>query len=93
MKYPVYLFVIMGFLAGKTWLDLWQPDAFGHSDTAENCLPGYQYTDNHVKVQPECGEVVTSQLYFPNQPVDGLTVTPEERGDLLGGYLNLVLLK
>jgi hypothetical protein len=56
MKYPVYLFVIVGFLAGKTWLDLWQPDAFGHYDTAENCLQGYQYTDNHVKVQPECVE-------------------------------------
>ena len=45
----------------------------------------------HVKVQPEGGELVTSQLYFPNQPVDGLTVILEERADGLVGYFNFVL--
>lgn len=47
----------------------------------------------HVKVQPEGGEAVTSQLYFPDRPVDGLTVTVEDRGDLLVGYFNFVLQK
>lgn len=45
----------------------------------------------HVKVQAPGGEVVTSQLYFPQQPVDGLTVTLEERGDQLVGYFNFVV--
>ena len=45
----------------------------------------------HVKVQPDGGEVVTSQLYFPNQPVDGLTVTIEERAGFVVGYFNFVI--
>jgi protocatechuate 3,4-dioxygenase beta subunit len=45
----------------------------------------------HVKVRPEGGEVVTSQLYFPSQPVDGLTITIEEKGDYQLGYFNFVL--
>jgi len=47
----------------------------------------------HVKVQPEGGAEVTSQLYFPGQPIDGLTVTIEERGDTLVGYFNFVVQK
>jgi protocatechuate 3,4-dioxygenase beta subunit len=45
----------------------------------------------HVKVRPEGGEEVTSQLYFPNQPMEGLTVTLEDRGDLQVGYFNFVI--
>jgi len=47
----------------------------------------------HVKVRPEGGEEVTSQLYFSGQPTEGLTVTTEERGDYLLGYFNFVLQK
>ena len=45
----------------------------------------------HVKIHPEGGEEVTSQLYFPSQPVEGLTVNLEDRGDLVIGYFNFVL--
>jgi protocatechuate 3,4-dioxygenase beta subunit len=45
----------------------------------------------HVKVRPEGGEEVTSQLYFPQQPVEGLTVTLEERESYLVGYFNFVV--
>jgi len=45
----------------------------------------------HVKVQPESGEVVTSQLYFPERPIEGLTVTIEDKGDYLIGYFNFVV--
>ena len=45
----------------------------------------------HVKVRPEGGAEVTSQLYFPDRPVDGLTVALEERGDYLVGYFNFVV--
>lgn len=45
----------------------------------------------HVKVQAEGGEVLTTQLYFPDQPVEGLTVTLEDRGDYLVGYFDFVV--
>ena len=45
----------------------------------------------HVKVRPDGGEEVTSQLYFPEQPIEGLTVTLEERADDLVGYFNFVV--
>lgn len=45
----------------------------------------------HVKIQPEGGEVITSQLYFPDRPVEGLTVTLEDRADDYLGYFNFVL--
>ena len=45
----------------------------------------------HVKGQPEGGDVVTSQLYFPAQPIEGLTVTIEDQGDYLLGYFNFVV--
>jgi len=45
----------------------------------------------HVKVRPEGGEELTSQLYFPERPMAGLTVTIEDRGDYLLGYFNFVL--
>lgn len=47
----------------------------------------------HVKVRPEGGAELTSQLYFPDQPIDGLTVTLEQRGDHLVGYFNFVVQK
>jgi protocatechuate 3,4-dioxygenase beta subunit len=61
----------------------------------ETILPGL-YSSRpiehiHVKVQPEGGEVVTSQLYFPARPVEGLTVTIEEKGDYQIGYFNFVV--
>lgn len=45
----------------------------------------------HVKVRAESGEEVTSQLYFPQQPVDGLTVALEEREGYFLGYFNFVV--
>ena len=61
----------------------------------ETVLPGL-YSSRpiehiHVKVKPEGGAEVTSQLYFPDQPVGGLTVTLEARGDSYVGYFNFVL--
>lgn len=61
----------------------------------ETVLPGL-YSSRpiehiHVKVRPEGGAEVTSQLYFPDQPVDGLTVTLEARGDSYVGYFNFVV--
>ena len=47
----------------------------------------------HVKVKPDGGEEVTSQLYFPEQPVEGLTVTLEERDGYLVGYFNFIVQK
>lgn len=45
----------------------------------------------HVKIRPDGGEELTSQLYFPEQSVEGLTVTIEDRGDYILGYFNFVL--
>jgi protocatechuate 3,4-dioxygenase beta subunit len=47
----------------------------------------------HVKVRPEGGAEVTTQLYFPSRPVEGLTVTLEERGGYYVGYFNFVVQK
>lgn len=61
----------------------------------ETVLPGL-YSSRpiehiHVKVQAEGGEVVTSQLYFPQRPSEGLTVTLEERSGYVVGYFNFVV--
>jgi len=61
----------------------------------ETILPGL-YSSRpiehiHVKVRPEGGGEVTSQLYFPQQPVEGLTVTLENRSDHMVGYFNFVV--
>jgi protocatechuate 3,4-dioxygenase beta subunit len=61
----------------------------------ETILPGL-YSSRpiqhiHVKVQPAGGEVVTSQLYFPAQPIEGLTIQMEDKGDYLLGYFNFVV--
>lgn len=45
----------------------------------------------HVKIRPEDGQEITSQLYFPQQPMDGLTVTIEDKGEYLLGYFNFVI--
>ena len=63
----------------------------------ETVLPGL-YSSRpiehiHVKVRPEGGAEITSQLYFPDQPIEGLTVTLEERADDLVGYFNFVVQK
>lgn len=47
----------------------------------------------HVKARPEGGEEITSQLYFPQRPVEGLTVNMEDRGDYMVGYFNFVVQK
>jgi len=61
----------------------------------ETVLPGLYLSRPiehiHVKIRPEGGQEITSQLYFPNRPVDGLTVTLEERGDYEVGYFNFVV--
>lgn len=61
----------------------------------ETVLPGLYLSRPiehiHVKVRPEGGEEITSQLYFPNQPVEGLTVQLEDRGDYTVGYFNFVV--
>ncbi len=63
----------------------------------ETILPGL-YSSRpiehiHVKVRPEGGAEVTSQLYFPQRPIEGLTVTIEDQGDYLVGYFNFVVQK
>jgi protocatechuate 3,4-dioxygenase beta subunit len=45
----------------------------------------------HVKVRPQGGQEITSQLYFPQQPIEGLTVKLEDRGDYNMGYFNFVV--
>jgi len=61
----------------------------------ETILPGLYLSRPiehiHVKVRPEGGEEITSQLYFPQQPIEGLTVTIEDKGDYLLGYFNFVV--
>jgi protocatechuate 3,4-dioxygenase beta subunit len=61
----------------------------------ETILPGLYLSRPiehiHLKVRPEGGQEVTSQLYFPQEPVEGLTVILEERGDFLVGYFNFVV--
>lgn len=47
----------------------------------------------HVKIRPENGQEITTQLYFPDRPVEGLTVTLEERADFVVGYFNFVVQK
>jgi protocatechuate 3,4-dioxygenase beta subunit len=61
----------------------------------ETILPGL-YSSRpiehiHVKVRPEGGQEFTGQLYFPQQPVEGLTVTLEDKGDYQLGYFNFVV--
>jgi len=63
----------------------------------DTVIPG-EYPDRpiphiHLKVQPPRGDVLTSQLYFPSQPVPGLTVLLEDRGDYVVGYYNFVVSK
>src|SRR5688500_5712974 len=63
----------------------------------ETILPGW-YSSRpmehiHVKVRHEDGTEITSQLYFPDRPIEGLTVTLEYRGDYLVGYFNFVVQK
>lgn len=61
----------------------------------ETILPG-EYPQRpiehiHVKVQLPAGEVFTTQLYFPTQPVNGLTVQLEDKGDHFIAYFNFVM--
>jgi len=63
----------------------------------ETLLPGL-YSSRpiehiHVKVRPEGGQEVTTQLYFPQQAIEGLTITIEDRGDYLLGFFNFVVEK
>jgi protocatechuate 3,4-dioxygenase beta subunit len=47
----------------------------------------------HVKVQPSSGQVLTTQIYFPEQPVENLTVTLEPREGFYVGYFNFIVQK
>jgi protocatechuate 3,4-dioxygenase beta subunit len=63
----------------------------------ETILPGL-YSSRpiehiHVKVRLQGGQEITSQLYFPNQPVEGLTVALEDKGEYQLGYFNFVVQK
>ncbi|WP_345300771.1 intradiol ring-cleavage dioxygenase [Candidatus Villigracilis affinis] len=61
----------------------------------ETILPG-EYPQRpiehiHVKLQIPGGEVFTTQLYFPIQPVNGLTVQLEDKGDHFVAYFNFIM--
>jgi len=45
----------------------------------------------HVKVTSLSGAVLTTQLYFPEQPVDRLTVKLEDRGDYYLAIFNFIV--
>jgi hypothetical protein len=45
----------------------------------------------HVKVQAPNGEIFTSQLYFPNQPVENLTVDLQEQTGYWLGIFNFMI--
>ena len=45
----------------------------------------------HVTLTSPSGEALTTQLYFPEQPVDGLTIQMEDRGDYFVGYFTFVM--
>jgi protocatechuate 3,4-dioxygenase beta subunit len=61
----------------------------------ETILPGL-YSSRpiehiHVKVRPEGGQEITSQLYFPQRPIEGLTVTLEDKRNYQLGYFDFVV--
>jgi protocatechuate 3,4-dioxygenase beta subunit len=61
----------------------------------ETVLPGL-YSSRpiahiHVKVQAPGADVLTSQLYFPAQPVENLTVEISQQGGSTLGVFNFVL--
>ena len=61
----------------------------------ETVLPGL-YSSRpivhlHVKVRPPNGNEITSQIYFPDQPVPNQTATLEERDAYVVGYFNFVV--
>jgi protocatechuate 3,4-dioxygenase beta subunit len=45
----------------------------------------------HVKVQSPDGKILTTQLYFPGQPVDGLTVSLTEQDGYWLAIFNFIL--
>lgn len=45
----------------------------------------------HVTLTSPSGEELTTQLYFPDQPVDNLTVQLEDKGDYFVGYFTFVM--
>jgi len=45
----------------------------------------------HVKVQAPNGAILTTQLYFPEQPIDGLTVTLEQRDGFMLAIFTFVI--
>jgi protocatechuate 3,4-dioxygenase beta subunit len=61
----------------------------------ETVLPGL-YSSRpirhiHVKVQPPNGQILTSQLYFPDQPVENLTVQLIPQDGYQLGLFNFVV--
>ena len=45
----------------------------------------------HVKVTSPGGQTLTTQLYFPAQPIENLTVQLEDRGDHYLAFFNFVM--
>jgi len=45
----------------------------------------------HVKIQPPGGSILTTQLYFPEQPIDGLTLELTESENGYQGVFNFVV--
>lgn len=45
----------------------------------------------HVKLRADGGGEITTQLYFPQRPVEGLTVTLEDKGEYQIGFFNFVV--
>jgi protocatechuate 3,4-dioxygenase beta subunit len=45
----------------------------------------------HVTLTSPSGGELTTQLYFPDQPGDNLTVQLEDRGDYFVGYFNFIV--
>jgi protocatechuate 3,4-dioxygenase beta subunit len=82
--------------AGYTLRGHQQTDALGRY-FLETIVPGL-YSSRpilhiHVKVQAPNAQVLTTQLYFPQQPIAGLTVSIEERGEIQVAYFNFIVAK
>ncbi|MBI5840075.1 MAG: intradiol ring-cleavage dioxygenase [Chloroflexi bacterium] len=58
---------------------------------APGLYPGRPIIHIHVKVQPPEGQLMTTQIYFPDQPIQEQTATLEERDGYLAAYFNFVV--
>ena len=58
---------------------------------APGLYPGRPIVHLHAKVQPPDGQLMTTQIYFPDQSIQEQTATLEERDGYLVAYLNFVV--